>query len=202
MKSQIITAAILGLAITAGGCTSATSRQAGKLVADAYATKAEIENDKASEKTAIASPDGAVQIMVPSTWSAVPLTESDQDLILKVTDAKGRVQLGIQSFPKQDQQGYMSEQAISEAAAGMAKAATADGTVAPTSVTTVNGLPAVQYEGRGELGGYSIVSLATAIDGPEAYYSILAVVEEKDYDSMRDSLDQIVQSFQPQQPGQ
>lgn len=92
----------------------------------------------------------------------------------------------------------MSKEALVEASANTVKAATGGDTATPTGLDSVNGFPAFQQEGRGEIAGLSVMTLSTVVDTPDAYYNIVAVTPERDYVLMRTQIDQVIQSLDPQ----
>lgn len=76
MKSRIVLLTLVGVVTVASGCSAPVARQAGKLAADAYATRQDIKSAEATEETvAIASEDGSVQLTVPASWSTLPSTQ-------------------------------------------------------------------------------------------------------------------------------
>lgn len=195
MKSTLFIASVVALSLAVSGCSRAVSRQTGKLVSDLSAAKVQAET--VNEYTTVVSQNGAVQIETPSTWYIPQSSVEQPNMILQVNSQHDKVQLGVQAFPKADYAHMNSDLAV-DAIIGMAQAATGgEGTVEPTSLTAINGLPASQYEGQGLFAGYPITALATAVESSDAYYAILAVGSEADFNQMRGEIEQVIQSFQP-----
>lgn len=196
MKSQFLVVALLSLSVAVGGCTSSTvSQEENGATGDA-----QVAEVQAVESVAITSPDGSVKVMASDDWQTAQLNASDmeQNMVLKIESQRGELQIAIQAFPKVNGLELVDASVLNEGVVSAAKAMTgSEGTVTPTSLTTVGELTAVQYEGRGEFSGYSVAVLATGIDSPGAYYNILAVGQQSQFDEARSEINQIVQSFQP-----
>ncbi len=65
----------------------------------------------------------------------------------------------------------------------------------PTSLTSLNGKPAVQYEIRGTVEGQPVVYLHTTVKGRDNYYQIVGWTTESQYRSSKGTLESIIQSF-------
>lgn len=200
MKSQFLVAALLGFSFAVTGCTSSTlSQQENGAAGDVQAEAQTVE------PVALVSQDGSVQVMVSDSWKTTQLEDGDveQNMVLKLEKQQSDVQIAIQVFPKVDGLELVDASVLNEGVVGAAKAMTgSEGTVTPTSLTSVGGLTAIQYEGRGEFSGYPVAVLATGVDSPTAYYNILVAGQQSQFDEARTEIDQIVQSFQPATPEQ
>ena len=61
--------------------------------------------------------------------------------------------------------------------------------------TTINGMPAVQYEISGNVDGVPVVYLHTTVKGEDSYYQVVGWTTEDLYPENKDTLQQIVKSF-------
>jgi hypothetical protein len=65
----------------------------------------------------------------------------------------------------------------------------------PTTVTSINGLPAIQYEIRGEVEGTPVVYLHTTVQGQQNYYQVIGWTRADQYASRKATLQQVIGSF-------
>lgn len=196
MKLHTLAAIILSLSVITGGCSAVTPQASNGELAIAA------QNDEADETITVVSQDGTIQIATPTTWknNEISAQDAERNTILKVSTQRNNIQLAVVAIPKAE---GMDLSILSDAVALSAEAMVGqDGTVTPTDLTTINGMPSEQYEGRGELGGQAIGVLATGLDTPDMYYNILVAGKESHFDQIRAEVDQIIQSFEPAQASQ
>lgn len=191
MKSKMLILALFGLSIAITGCGTAISQSLPEDTAIAA------QSDDAAKTITSVSQDGKVQITTPDTWQADSVSAADveQGTILKLRQKTNEMEIAVLASAKVEGMGIdLFADAVELAAEAMVGP---DGAVTPTSLTSINGLPGQQYEGRGELAGQALGVLATGLDSPDTYYTILVIGYESDFDETRSEIDAIVQSFQP-----
>lgn len=195
MKSRILVTVLVGLSLATASCSRAVSRQIGSVAGDISQAQS-----ATTRLTTLLSKDGSVQLTVPNTWQEILAADSEQNLVLQVKSQDDKFQVGVQVFAKAEYPQITPELAAAAASDSAKAVAGSSAPIQQTALTQVNQLPAVQYETRGEFSGHQVVALATMVESPEAYYNLLAVGYAADYDTMRDEVNRVVQSFQEVQP--
>ena len=197
MQSKILVTVLIGLSLATVSCSRTLSRQVGSVAGDGVA---QAQSNPTDSLATLLSKDGSVQLTVPDTWQEISAENSEPNLVLQAKSQFDKFQVGVQVFPKAEYPQITSELA-SVAASDSAKAMTGSaGSIQQTALAQINELPAVQYEARGEFAGHQVVALSTMVESPEAYYNIIAVGYAADFDTMRDELNQVIQSFREVQP--
>lgn len=65
-----------------------------------------------------------------------------------------------------------------------------------TTLNQVDGLPAVQYEIRGQVDGTDVVYLHTTVRGEDSYYQVVGWTTADRYAENKDTLQTVIQSFE------
>lgn len=65
-----------------------------------------------------------------------------------------------------------------------------------TSVTRIDGRPALQYEIRGTVDGQSVVYLHTTVEGTDDYYQVVGWTSADNYRENKSVLEEVVESFE------
>ena len=214
MKGQFLAVAMLGLSLVGAGCTALDSESLDQLAAIAAesdsAEETTIETDGADDSsvsnaipeaatvptTPAISNDGRIQVMLPSNWQTIETTsfEQESNIVLQLIAPGSNLTMGFMAMPKVD--GLDSEN-YADLVVVSAEAVVGDGgTVTPTDLTTVNGMPVIQYEGLGEFGGTDYVVISTGIETEDTFYSIVAVGDQANFNESRDEINQIIESFE------
>lgn len=65
-----------------------------------------------------------------------------------------------------------------------------------TSVNSIDGLPALQYELRGTVDGQSVIYLHTTVEGTDGYYQVVGWTTADGYRENKEVLEEVVESFE------
>lgn len=190
MKTKHIVIGCICLSLAAIGC-SQVSRSVGSVTDNLYA-----QQTHTAPKTTFVSADGRIQVTTPTTWRDTFSENNQPNMVLHIQRESNQLQMGIQAFAKAEHP-HMTPSLHAEAAASMVKTVTGAATTPEKrELTTINGLPAAHYQGRGEFMGHRMAATGTAVEGADAYYLILVVGYESDFDQLQSEVDQMIQSFQ------
>ncbi|MEM9482354.1 MAG: hypothetical protein AAGA83_01535 [Cyanobacteria bacterium P01_F01_bin.116] len=136
-----------------------------------------------------------VELTLPDGWVNVQDLRPDADLY--VADQDRTMYVLVLSDPKRSEVGAFSladnsDQYLSFLNRGL----TQEQPEVATTMTTLNGLNALQYEVRGRVDNVPIVYLHTTVEGKTDYYQVVAWTTAEKYGTTKGELQTVVQSFQ------
>jgi hypothetical protein len=196
MKTQLLAVTLLGLSVLAGGCTTVASPASNS--ASAIETSTNTTQANSPQTMPIISPDGTFALTVPVSWQTDEITEFDQrnNMVLKLSTQQGRIEIGIMTTPTLS---VPNKDIYTNAILNAAQSVVGDGGVITTSsLTTVNGMPAIQYEGTGKFGERPISVIMTGVETADTYYTFFVTGYETNLESLRNEVVQVIESFQLQ----
>lgn len=135
--------------------------------------------------------DGATQITVPSTWTALELNDVAE---IEVGNGEESAYLIVINELKEDLFGWNLEKHSRVTLGGLLGTLAFPTVTGPKSVK-VSGSPAVQYEIAGALEGQKIIYIHTTVDGPERFSQILAWTIPSRAGVVRPQLLKAIESF-------
>ncbi|NEQ49222.1 MAG: hypothetical protein F6K11_03690 [Leptolyngbya sp. SIO3F4] len=135
-----------------------------------------------------------VELTLPEGWVDVQNLRPDADLYAAHEDKTMYVM--VLSDPKRSEVGTFSlannsDQYLSFLDRGL----TQEQPEVPTTMTSLNGLDAVQYELRGRVDNLPIVYLHTTVEGTENYYQVVGWTTVEKYPAVKGELQTVIQSF-------
>lgn len=149
-------------------------------------------NTRASSGVPITSSDGKSQITAPTTWKTT--TDLNDKAELQASDTTNQMYLIVLTDSRANYSRMTLEDHSQETLGTLTRSMTSSTKIGPTRLT-VNGNPAIQYEVRGEIKGLNVVYLHTTVQTTDNFHQIVAWTLQTTYDSKKDTLQDIVQSF-------
>ncbi|MGD1856808.1 MAG: hypothetical protein ACFB2W_21445 [Leptolyngbyaceae cyanobacterium] len=145
-------------------------------------------------QTRLTNENSDIELTLPDGWVDVHNLRPDADLYAAHEDRTMYVM--VLSDPKQSEVGTFSlannsDQYLSFLDRGL----TQEQAEVPTTMTSLNGLDAVQYEVRGRVDNLPIVYLHTTVEGDDNYYQVVAWTTAENYGSAKGELQTVIQSF-------
>jgi hypothetical protein len=150
-----------------------------------------------SSGNAYVSPNGQIQVTLPSGWKkATGLNERAE---LEVSNAPQNMYLIVLSESKatfQKNQQDISLPKHSEITRGiLVKSLTKVQTIGPKNLT-INGSNALQYEILGVSGNLDIAYLHTTIETANNYHQMIAYTSQSEFSKNRSEMEEVINSFQ------
>lgn len=145
-------------------------------------------------QTRLTNQNSDVELTLPNGWVDVQNLRPDADLYAAHEDRTMYVM--VLSDPKRSEVGTFSlannsDQYLSFLDRGL----TQEQAEVPTTMTSLNGLNAVQYEVRGRVDNLPIVYLHTTVEGNENYYQVVGWTTVEKYSAVKGELQTVIQSF-------
>ncbi|MEA5465479.1 hypothetical protein [Leptothoe sp. PORK10 BA2] len=142
----------------------------------------------------LANQESDVELTLPQGWVDVQNLRSDADLyaaredrtmyVMVLADPRGSE---VGSFVLADN----ADQYLSFLDRGM----TQEQAKVPTSMTSLNGMKALQYEVKGRVDNVPVVYLHTTVEGSTNYYQVVAWTTAENYSAAKGELQTVIQSF-------
>lgn len=144
--------------------------------------------------TRLANTNTDVELTLPQGWVDVQDLRPDADLYAAHEDRTMYVM--VLSDPKRSEVGAFnlvdnSNQYLSFLDRGL----TQEQPEVATTMTTLNGLDALQYEVRGRVDNQPVVYLHTTVEGDTNYYQVVAWTTAERYAAAKGELQTVIQSF-------
>ncbi|MBT9314335.1 hypothetical protein [Leptothoe spongobia] len=145
-------------------------------------------------QTRLTNENSDVELTLPNGWVDVQNLRPDADLYVAHEDRTMYVM--VLSDPKRSEVGTFSlannsDQYLSFLDRGL----TQEQAEVPTTMTSLNGLNALQYEVRGRVDNLPIVYLHTTVEGNENYYQVVGWTTVEKYGAAKEELQTVIQSF-------
>ncbi|MEM9903457.1 MAG: hypothetical protein AAF921_00310 [Cyanobacteria bacterium P01_D01_bin.44] len=182
------TAVAIALSLTASGCRPGNNSAESEL--NSAITLENLENNQ----TLVRNEPKGIQLITPNSWEQVDNLRPDADIYIANEPENTYVMVLVDSLSATVQQFTLSDNASQYRRVLVDQLDTYNGQTA-TSITSVNGQPAEQYEIRGEIDGTAIVYVHTTIRGEENYYQVVGWTRDDQYDARRQELQQVITSF-------
>jgi hypothetical protein len=142
----------------------------------------------------LTSADQTTRFILPRGWTNQ--LKPDDPLDMQITNPSGDTYITVQTTPKEDLPGLSLKDVSKLLLEGSSPAMVNPEVKGPTSVTTVNGHPAVQYTIEGKIGDLDMMMLHTAVETPQYYHQILAAAPRARFDANQANIQQVIQGFQ------
>ena len=142
----------------------------------------------------LTSADQTTRFILPRGWTSQ--LKPDDPLDMQITNPSGDTYITVQTTPKEDLPGLSLKDVSKLLLEGSSPAMVNPEVKGPTSVTTVNGHPAVQYTIEGKIGDLDMMMLHTAVETPQYYHQILAAAPRARFDANQANIQQVIQGFQ------
>lgn len=152
------------------------------------------EFEKTQQSKILTSKDGDCQLTVPGTWRE----DSDlhEEAIIQTSQRFGELYVVVLSSNKEDFTNEMTLDSLTK----MLRASMSNNLMQSESTnpvrTTVNHLPAEQFEMSGSISGIKAKYVYTVVETPDNFYQILAWTLASRYDSNKQKLLDVTNSFQ------
>ncbi|MEM8808293.1 MAG: hypothetical protein AAGF01_19915 [Cyanobacteria bacterium P01_G01_bin.38] len=182
------TAIAIALSLTASGCrlrNNSTESEPNSAI-----TIENLENNQ----TLVRNEPKGIQLITPNSWEQVDSLRPDADIYIANEPENTYVMVLVDNLSATVQQFTLSDNASQYRRVLVDQLDTYNGQTA-TSITSVNGQPAEQYEIRGEIDGTAVVYVHTTIRGEENYYQVVGWTRDDQYDARRQELQQVITSF-------
>lgn len=135
-----------------------------------------------------------IRLTVPNSWETVTSLRPDADLYA-ANDAEDLYVMVL----AEPQDNVLAQFSVADNASQYRRMLTrqldAYRDQAPTAVTSINGLEAIQYEIRGEVDGIPVVYLHTTVQGRQNYYQVIGWTRADQYSDRKAALQEVIGSF-------
>lgn len=152
-----------------------------------------IENLSNNQKLVANEPKG-IRLTIPNQWETVEGLRPDADMYIANEPDNMYVLVLADNRSDTVEEFDLSDNASQYRRVLARQLDDFDGQTA-TSVTSVNGQPAEQYEIRGEIDGTPVVYIHTTVRGDENYYQVVGWTRADQYDTRREELQNVITSF-------
>ncbi|MEO1399708.1 MAG: hypothetical protein AAFV72_00455 [Cyanobacteria bacterium J06635_1] len=146
-------------------------------------------NQKLVENTA-----KQIRLTIPSSWETVETLRPDADIYTANEPDNMYVLVLADNRSNTVEQFDLSDNA-SQYRRVLARQLDGYDSQTATSITSVNGQPAEQYEIRGEIDGTAVVYIHTTIRSDDNYYQVVGWTRADQYEARRQELQQVITSF-------
>lgn len=143
----------------------------------------------------LTAPDKTSQITLPGTWTAQ--TNLNPEAQIQAANWTQGLYLIVLSEAKDKLKGMTRDKHSQITRELLTKNLVQPQVSKPTTVTQVNGNPAIQYEIRGSLNNFSVQFLHTTIETPTQFVQILAWAPPEAYERNKAELQAILQTYRP-----
>ena len=134
-----------------------------------------------------------LRITIPNSWETVDLLRPDADIY--VADEDSGLYVMVLADDKETLVGDFSLEDNSSQYRRVLARQLSEPVQDATSVTSVNGKDAIQYDIRGQVDGVSVIYLHTTVRGDENYYQVVGWTRADDFANRREELQEVIASF-------
>lgn len=150
--------------------------------------------DKTQQPQTLISTDGKCQITVPGGWKSD--TDLHEDAVIQTSQRFGELYLVVLPSNKRDFSDEMTLESLTELLRTDMKKNVKQAVSTDLVETTVNGLPGQQFEMSGEVDKIKVKYIYTVVETSNNFYQILAWTLASRYDSNKQKLLDVTNSFQ------
>ena len=142
----------------------------------------------------LTSANQTTRLILPRGWTNQ--LEQDAPLDMQVANPSGDALITVQTTSKQDLPGLSLKQVSTLLLEGTRPAISNPDVKGPTTVTIVNGHPAMQHTIEGKISDLEMMMVHTTVETNQHYHQILAAVPRARFDANQADIQQVIQSFQ------
>ncbi|HEX9961360.1 MAG TPA: hypothetical protein VGB00_10530 [Pyrinomonadaceae bacterium] len=155
--------------------------------------KIKSEIDNAQKPQVIVSTDGKYQITAPGGWQKQ--TSLNDEATLQAANLRGELYVIVISESKEDIDASVNLDLVTDAVKENLTKTVTGATFSEPVSTTVNGLPAKQFEVSGEVEKIKVTYLYSLVDAPQNYYQVITWTLTPRFESGKGKLQEVINSF-------
>lgn len=142
----------------------------------------------------LANEESNVELTLPQGWVDVQNLRPDADLYAAREDRTMYVM--VLADPRVSEVGsFVLSDNATQYLSFLDRGLTQEQAEVPTSMTSLNGMKALQYEVKGQVDNVPVVYLHTTVEGSTNYYQVVAWTTADNYSAAKGELQTVIQSF-------
>jgi hypothetical protein len=155
--------------------------------------KIKSEIDNAQKPQVLTSTDGKCQITAPGSWQKQ--TSLNDEATIQAANLRGELYVIVIPESKDGIDKSVNLDLVTGAVKENLTTTVSGATFTEPVSTTINGLPARQFEARGEVDKLKVTYLYAVVEAPESYYQVITWTLTPRFESNKGKLLEVINSF-------